>query len=94
MTIFVSLYYSALVFDIVRVYGTLNIILILLLLLLLPIYICLTCGNTFVESSHVGYGGRFGRGTSLYRHRSQLFGRLWVRLLLPTRQFFRLILGL
>ena len=34
-----------------------------------------------------GYCGRFGRGASLCRHRSQLFGRLWVRLPLPTRQF-------
>ena len=32
-------------------------------------------------------GGRFGRGASLYRYRSQLFGRLWVRLPLPTGQF-------
>ena len=31
--------------------------------------------------------GRFGRGANLYRHRSQLFGRLWVRLPLPTGQF-------
>ena len=29
----------------------------------------------------------FRRGASLYRHRSQLFGRLWVRLSLPTGQF-------
>ena len=29
----------------------------------------------------------FGRGASLYRHRSQLSGRLWVRLSLPTDQF-------
>ena len=28
-----------------------------------------------------------GRGASLYRYRSQLFGRLWVRLPLPTGQF-------
>ena len=37
----------------------------------------------------VGKGccGRFGRGASLYRHRSQLFERLWVRLPLPTKQF-------
>ena len=26
----------------------------------------------------IGCCGRFGRGASLYRHRSQLFGRLWV----------------
>ena len=30
---------------------------------------------------------RFSTGASLYRHRSQLFGRLWVRLPLPTGQF-------
>ena len=36
---------------------------------------------------YIGYCGRFGRGTCLYRHRSQLFGRLWIRLPLPTRQF-------
>ena len=32
-------------------------------------------------------GGRFGSGASLYRHRSQLSERLWVRLPLPTGQF-------
>ena len=31
--------------------------------------------------------GRFGRGASLDHHRSQLFGRLWVRLPLLTEQF-------
>ena len=35
----------------------------------------------------LGCCDRFGRGASLYRHRSQLFGRLWVRLPLPTGQF-------
>ena len=35
----------------------------------------------------IGCSGRFGRGASLYRHQSQLFGRLWVRLTLPTGQF-------
>ena len=35
----------------------------------------------------IGCCGRFGRGASLYRHRSQLFGRLWVRLPLPTGKF-------
>ena len=35
----------------------------------------------------VGRGGRFGRGASLFRYRSQLFGRLWVRLPLPTSKF-------
>ena len=32
------------------------------------------------SSWYIGCCGRFGRGASLYRHRSQLFGRLWVRL--------------
>ena len=41
---------------------------------------------TFQPFSH-GCCGRFGRGASLYRHRSQLFGMLWVRLPLPTGQF-------
>ena len=41
---------------------------------------------------YVGRSGRFGRDASLYRHRSQLFGRLWVRLPLPTGQFFSEIL--
>ena len=36
-----------------------------------------------------GRRGRFGRGASLYRHQSQLFERLWVRLPLPTGQFLR-----
>ena len=35
----------------------------------------------------IGCCGRFGRGASLYRRRSQLFERLWVRLLLPIGQF-------
>ena len=35
----------------------------------------------------VGCCGRFGRDASLYLHRSQLLGRLWVRLPLPTGQF-------
>ena len=39
---------------------------------------------TEVSGVNVGCCGRFGRGASLYRHRSQLFGRLWVRLPLPT----------
>ena len=45
--------------------------------------------------SHIGRGGHFGRGASLYRYRSQLFWRLWVRLLLPTGQFsdWDLVLG-
>ena len=34
----------------------------------------------------LGCCGRFSRGASLYRHRSQLFGRIWVRLPLPTEQ--------
>ena len=36
---------------------------------------------------YIGRGGRFGSGADLYRHRSQLFGWLWVRLRLPTGQF-------
>ena len=41
-----------------------------------------------VKSAEMAGGfGHFGRGASLYRHRSQLFGRLWVRLPLPTGQF-------
>ena len=36
--------------------------------------------------SYIGRGGRFGRDASLYRYRSQLYGRLWVRLSLPTWQ--------
>ena len=44
------------------------------------------CYSSF--SHYIGCCGRcFGRGASLYRHRSQLFGRLWVRLPLPTGQF-------
>ena len=35
----------------------------------------------------LGRDNRFGRGARLYRHRSQLFGMLWVRLPLPTGQF-------
>ena len=35
----------------------------------------------------IGCCGSFGRGASLYRHRSQLFRRLWVRLPMPTGQF-------
>ena len=34
-----------------------------------------------------GCRGRFGRGASLYRFRSQLFVRLWARLPLPIGQF-------
>ena len=36
---------------------------------------------------NIGCYGRFGRGASLYRHWSQLFERLWVRLPLPIGQF-------
>ena len=35
----------------------------------------------------IGCCCRIGRGASLYRHRSQLFERLWVRLSPPTGQF-------
>ena len=35
--------------------------------------------------------GRFGGGAGLYRHRSQLFRRLWVRLPLPTEQFSEIL---
>ena len=35
----------------------------------------------------IGRGGCFGTDGSLYSHRSQLIGRLWVRLPLPNRQF-------
>ena len=41
-------------------------------------------------SKRSGHRGRFGRGASLYSHRSQLSGRLWVRLLLPTGQFSKI----
>ena len=43
-----------------------------------------------LATQQVGYCGRFGRGASRYCHRSQLFGRLWVRLSLPTGQFFEI----
>ena len=36
---------------------------------------------------YMGRGGRFGRGVSLYRYRSQLFVWLWARFPLPTGQF-------
>ena len=39
------------------------------------------------KSRFIGCCGRFGRGASLYRHRSQLFGRLGVRLPMPIGQF-------
>ena len=35
---------------------------------------------------YIGCCGRFGRDASLYRYRSQLFERLWVRLPMPTEQ--------
>ena len=43
----------------------------------------------YVIGEMQGCCGRFGRGAGFYRHWSQLFGRLWVRLSLPTRQFLR-----
>ena len=41
----------------------------------------------YLQSHYIGHGGCFGRDARLYCHRSQLFGRLWVRLPLPTEQF-------
>ena len=41
---------------------------------------CFCCCPCFCQN-------RFGRGASHYRHLSQLFGRLWVRLPLPIGQF-------
>ena len=41
----------------------------------------------YMQQYYIGCCGRFGRGASLYRYRSQLFGRLWVRLPLPNGQF-------
>ena len=43
--------------------------------------------NFIFDLHNIGRGGSLGRGASLYRNRSQLFGRLWVRLPLPTGQF-------
>ena len=43
--------------------------------------------SLMVSNNYIGRGGRFGRGASLYRHRLQMFERLWVRLPLPTGQF-------
>ena len=40
----------------------------------------------FINYISIGCCSRFGRGASLYRHWSQLFGRLWVLLPLPTDQ--------
>ena len=44
---------------------------------------------------YIGRGGRFGRGVSLYRYRSQLFVRFVGMILTADRAVFRdLILGL
>ena len=37
--------------------------------------------------TYIARAGGFGRGASLYRHRSQLFRMSWVRLPLPIGQF-------
>ena len=44
-----------------------------------------------LSQSRIVCCGRFGRCASLYHHRSQLFGRLWVRLPLPTAQFSEIL---
>ena len=40
--------------------------------------------NYWDELDVIGCNGRFGRGASLYRFRSQVFVRLWARFPLPT----------
>ena len=51
------------------------------------VYVCVHAYVCVRVCMHIGCCARFGRGASLYRHRSQLFGRLWIRLKPPTGQF-------
>ena len=73
-----------LVFIVYNFFIAITLSLILFVVVCFGVYITVTSSTSRYR---IGRGSRFGKGASLYRHRSQLFGRLWVRLPLPTGQF-------